>query len=71
MTSKNTLFQYSDDKMKEVETVGRTDICDFIKEPLSSGWDDSIIDDGIVDQYQITSRLLPGEYIRIVIEYRP
>ena len=55
MTSKNTLFQYSDDKMKEVETVGRTDICDFIKEPLSSGWDDSIFDDGIVDPYQITS----------------
>ena len=39
MTRKKQLFQYYDDKIKVVETVGRTDICDFLKEPYSSGWE--------------------------------
>ena len=73
MTQKKSLFQYSDDDIKEVETGCRTDICDFLKEPFSSGWGYFIIYDGminvVVDPYQITSRLPTGALSRIVVEY--
>ena len=75
MTRNNLLFRYSYDSIKEVETGVRTNICDFLKEPLSSGWGNFIIDNGminiVVNPSQTTIRLPPGASIIILVEYQP
>ena len=75
MTRNNSLFRYSGNGIKEVETGVRTDIFEFLKEPLSSGWGNFIIDNGminiVVNPSQTTIRLPPGTSIIILVEYQP